>query len=88
MAKHTPVELVVLIQIHYIPLIYIKGTISMAERKAIEKWQRCKMIDVVDGHSANGYETTRKGKFFIDYLCAQPIPVEESSYHIPKPKEG
>lgn len=86
--RHTPVELVFLLQVHYMDTESITEPLSTSKSrdKAIEKWLKRGMIQREAGNPSN-FRTTVKAKFFIEHLCNQPLPVEETTWHIPTPKE-
>lgn len=90
MSRHSPVDLVLLLQIFYMSYrdILEPKVDSEARRKSIEKWKKAGMIEPNPDHIKQTYRTTEKGQFFIRYLCDIRLPIQESSFHIPNPKEN
>lgn len=67
---HSPVDLVTLLTLYYIPDLFGTKPATDAEKASLIKWIRTDMIVQKD----RTYHITERGIYFIKHLCRQPIP--------------
>lgn len=73
MASVTPCEIGVAIHYHYVASPHPQIN-AVSIRAAIEKFERCGILEKDDDRDGGGYKTTERGKAWIELLCKVKFP--------------